>query len=122
MRPYLFFPFVREALEKVFQDDPFVSVYATDTYLVAKAGGHRFKIVVRLAPEGSFSGHVLVHLLERGYGLFLVHPDRLEALLVLYTRPLPFSRTPEILDWQTLNLAAVSRVFLPDYVLEGGEV
>jgi len=122
VRPYIFLPFVREALEKAYEDDPFVSAYATDTYLVAKAGGHRFKIVVRLAPEGAFSGHVLVHLLERGYGLFLVHPDRLEALLVLYTRPLPFSRTPEILDWQTLNLAAVSRVFLPNYVLEGGEV
>ena len=122
MRPYIFLPFVREALEKAYEDDPFVSAYATDTYLVAQAGGHRFKVVIRLAPEGSFSGHLLVHLLSRGYGVFLVHPERQEGLLVLYTKPLPLSSIPEILDWQTLNLAAVSRVFLPDYVLEGVEL
>jgi len=54
MRPYLFLPFVREALEKRFEDDPFVAVYATSSYLVAKAGGHRLKIVVKTAPEGKF--------------------------------------------------------------------
>ncbi len=119
MRPYLFLPFVREALEKRFEDDPFVDVYATNSYLVAKAGGHRLKIVVKSAPEGKLSGHLLVHLLSRGYGVFVVHPERLEALLVLHTKPLPFSRTPDVLDWPTLNLAAVSRVHLPAYVLEG---
>jgi hypothetical protein len=121
MRPYLFLPFLREALEKRFEDDPFVAVYATSSYLVAKAGGHRLKIVVKTAPEGRFSGHVLVHHLSRGYGLFLVHPDLLEGLLVLHTKPLPFSRTPDELDWKTLNLAATSKVYLPAYVLEGGE-
>jgi hypothetical protein len=40
---------------------------------------------------------------------------------VLHTKPLPFSRTPYELDWPTLNLAATSRVYLPAYVLEGGE-
>jgi len=123
MRPYIFVPFLREALEKAFEDDPFVAVYATSSYLVANAGGHRWKIVVKSAPEGKFSGHVLVHLLSRGYGLLLVHPERLEGLLILYTKPLPFSRTPYELDWKTLNLAAVSKVYLPFYVLEeGGEV
>jgi len=121
MRPYLFLPFVREALEKRFEDDAFIDVYATNTYLVARAGGHRLKIVVKTAPEGRFSGPLLVHLLSRGYSVFVVHPDRLEALLVLHTKPLPFSRTPDELDWKTLNLAAVSKVYLPAYVLEGGE-
>ena len=123
MRPYLFVPFLREALEKAFEDAPFVAVYPTKTYLVAQAGGlRRLKVVVRKAPGGTFSGHQLVHLLSRGYGLLLVHPDHLEALLVLHTKPLPFSRTPDELDWKTLNLAAVSKVYLPMYVLEGGEL
>jgi len=79
--------------------------------------------VVRKAQEGRFSGHQLVHLLSRGYGILLVHPERLEGLLVLHTKPLPFSRVPDELDWKTLNLAAVSKVYLPAYVLEeGGEV
>ncbi len=121
MRPFLFLPFVREALEKRFEDDPFVAVYATSSYLVAKAGGHRLKIVVKSAPEGKFSGHLLVHLLSRGYSVFVVHPERLEGLLILYTKPLPFSRTPDELDWQTLRIAAVSKTYLPAYVLEGGE-
>jgi hypothetical protein len=121
MKPFLFLPFVREALEKRFEDGPFVAVYATSSYLVAKAGGHRLKIVVKRAPEGKFSGHLLLHLLSRGYGVFVVHPERLEALLVLYTTPLPFSRTPDVLTWETLNLAATSKVYLPSYVLEGGE-
>jgi len=121
MKPYLFLPFVREALEKKFEDDPFISVYSTNTYLVARAGGHHLKVVVKSAPEGKFSGHLLVHLLGRGYSVFVVHPDRLEGLLVLYTTPLPFSRTPDVLTWETLNLAAVSKVFLPAYTLEGGE-
>ena len=122
MKPYLFLPFVREALEKRFEDDAFIDVYATNTYLVAKAGGHRLKVLVRAAPGGTFSGHLLVHLLSRGYGVFVVHPERLEGLLVLYTTPLPFSRTPDVLTWETLNLAAVSKVHLPFYALEGGEV
>jgi hypothetical protein len=123
MRSFLFLPFVREALEKRFEDDPFIDVYATNSYLVAKAGGHRLKIVVRAAPEGRFSGPLLVHLLSRGYGVFVVHPELLEGLLVLYTKPLPFSRIPDELDWKTLNLAAASKVYLPLYVLEleGGE-
>jgi hypothetical protein len=121
MKPFLYLPFLREALEKAFEDDPSISVYSTNSYLVAKAGGHRFKVLVRAAPEGRFSGHALVHLLSRGYGVFVVHPDHLEALLVLYTKPLPFSRTPDELDWKTLNLAAVSKVYLPAYILEGGE-
>jgi hypothetical protein len=122
MKPYLFVPFLREALEKRFEDDAFIDVYATNSYLVARAGGHRLKVLVRAAPGGTFSGHVLVHHLSRGYGILLVHPDLLEGLLVLYTKPLPFSRTPYELDWKTLNLAAVSRVYLPAYVLEGGEL
>jgi hypothetical protein len=122
MRPYLFLPFVREALEKRFEDDPFIDVYATNSYLVAEAGGHRLKIVVKTAPEGKLSGHLLVHLLSRGYGVFVVHPERLEGLLVLYTKPLPFSRTPDVLSWETLNLAAASKVYLSAYVLEGGEL
>jgi len=121
MRPFLFLPFLREALQKAFEDDPSISVYSTNSYLVAKAGGHRFKVLVRAAPGGTFSGHLIVHHLSRGYGLFLVHPDLLEGLLVLHTKPLPFSRTPYELDWKTLNLAAVSRVYLPAYLLEGGE-
>jgi hypothetical protein len=121
MRPFLFVPFLREALEKTFEDDPSISVYSTNTYLVAEAGGHRLKVLVRSAPGGTFSGHALVHHLSRGYGLFLVHPDLLEGLLVLYTKPLPFSRTPDELDWQTLRIAAVSKTYLPAYVLEGGE-
>ena len=122
MRPFLFLPFVREALEKTFEDDAFIDVYATNTHLVARAGGHRLKVLVRKAQDGRFSGHLLVHLLSRGYGVFVVHPDLLEGLLVLHTKPLPFSRTPYELDWKTLNLAAVSRVYLPAYTLEGGEV
>jgi hypothetical protein len=122
MRPYLFLPFVREALEKRFEDDPFVAVYATSSYLVAEAGGHRLKIVVKTAPEGRFSGPLLVHLLSRGYGVFVVHPERLEGLLILYTKALPFSRTPDVLTWETLNLAAASKVYLSAYVLQGGEV
>jgi len=122
MRPYLFLPFVREALAKRFEDDPSISVYSTNSYLVAKAGGHRLKIVVKTAPEGKLSGHLLVHLLSRGYGVFVVHPERLEGLLVLYTTPLPFSRTPDVLTWETLNLAAVSKVYLSAYVLEGAEL
>ncbi len=122
MRPYLFLPFVREALEKRFEDDPFVAVYATNSYLVAKAGGHRLKVVVKTAPGGTFSGHLLVHLLSRGYSVFVVHPERLEGLLILHTKALPFSRIPDTLDWPTLNLAAVSKVYLPSYALEGGEV
>ncbi len=122
MRPYLFLPFVREALEKRFEDDAFIDVYATNSYLVAKAGGHRFKVLVRAAPEGRFSGHQLVHLLSRGYSVFVVHPERLEGLLILHTKALPFSRTPDVLTWETLSLAATSRVYLPSYVLEGGEV
>jgi len=121
MRPFLFLPFVREALEKAFEDDPSISVYSTSSYLVAKGGGHRLKVLVRKAPGGTFSGHVLVHQLSRGYGLFLVHPDLLEGLLVLHTKPLPFSRVPDELDWKTLNLAATSKVYLPSYALEGGE-
>ena len=121
MKPFLYLPFLREALEKAFEDDPFVAVYATNTYLVARAGGHRLKVLVRAAPGGTFSGHLLVHLLSRGYGLLLVHPEHLEALLVLHTKPLPFSRTPDELDWQTLRIAAVSKTYLPAYVLEGGE-
>jgi hypothetical protein len=121
MRPFLFLPFVREALEKKFEDDPFIDVYATNSYLVARAGGHRFKVLVRAAPEGRFSGHVLVHLLSRGYNVLLIHPERLEGLLILCTKPLPFSRIPDTLDWPTLNLAAVSKVHLPFYALEGGE-
>ena len=122
MRPYLFLPFVREALEKRFEDDAFINVYATNTYLVAKAGGHRFKVLVRAAPEGRFSGHALVHLLGRGYNVLLIHPERLEGLLILYTKALPFSRIPDTLDWPTLSLAATSKVYLSAYVLEGGEV
>ena len=122
MKPFLFLPFLKEALEKAFEDDPFITVYATHSYLVARAGGHRLKVVVKSAPEGRFSGHLLVHLLSRGYSVFVVHPDRLEGLLVLYTTPLPFSRTPDFLTWEALNLAAVSKVHLPFYVLEeGGE-
>jgi hypothetical protein len=121
MRPFLFVPFLREALEKKFEEDAFIDVYATNTYLVARAGGHRLKVVVKTAPEGKLSGHLLLHLLSRGYGVFVVHPERLEALLVLYTTPLPFSRTPDVLTWETLNLAATSKVYLPSYVLEGGE-
>jgi hypothetical protein len=121
MKPFLYLPFVREALEKAFEDDPSISVYSTNSYLVAKAGGHHLKVVVRKAPEGRLSGHQLVYLLGRGYGVFVVHPDLLEGLLVLYTKPLPFSRTPDELDWKTLNLAAVARVYLPAYLLEGGE-
>jgi hypothetical protein len=123
MRPYLFVPFLREALEKKFEEDAFIDVYATNTYLVAQGGGlRRLKVVVRKAPEGRLSGHQLVYLLGRGYGVLVVHPDLLEGLLVLHTKPLPFSRTPYELDWPTLNLAATSRVYLPAYVLEGGEV
>jgi hypothetical protein len=118
MRPYLFLPFVREALEKRFEDDPFIDVYATNSYLLAKAGGHRLKVLVKTAPEGKLSGHLLVHLLSRGYSVFVVHPERLEGLLILHTKALPFSRIPDVLDWPTLNLAAVSRVHLPAYVLE----
>jgi len=121
MRPFLFLPFVREALEKTFEDDAFIDVYATNSYLVAKAGGHRLKVLVRAAPGGTFSGHALLHLLSRGYGVFIVHPDLLEGLLVLYAKPLPFSRTPDELDWQTLRIAAVSKTYLPAYTLEGGE-
>jgi hypothetical protein len=121
VKPFLYLPFLREALDKAFEDDPFITVYSTNTYLVAKAGGHRLKVLVRAAPEGRFSGPLLVHLLSRGYGILLVHPERLEALLVLYTKPLPFSRVPDVLSWETLNLAATSRVYLPAYVLEGGE-
>jgi hypothetical protein len=121
MKPYLFVPFLREALEKTFEDDAFIDVYATNSYLVAKAGGHHLKVVVRKAPEGRLSGHQLVYLLGRGYGVLVVHPDLLEGLLVLHTKPLPFSRTPYELDWKTLNLAAVARVYLPAYLLEGGE-
>jgi hypothetical protein len=122
MRPYLFLPFLREALEKTFEDAPFVAVYATKTYLVAQAGGlRRLKVVVRKAQEGRFSGHQLVHLLSRGYNVLLIHPERLEGLLILYTKPLPFSRIPDTLDWPTLNLAATSKVYLPSYALEGGE-
>jgi hypothetical protein len=121
MRAYLFLPFVREALEKRFEDDPFIDVYATNSYLVAKAGGHRLKVLVKTAPEGKLSGHLLVHLLSRGYSVFVVHPERLEGLLILYTKPLPFSRTPDVLTWETLNLAATSKVHLPAYLLEGGE-
>jgi len=71
MRPYPFLPFLKEALEKAFEDDPFVDIYATSSYLVAKAGGHRLKVVVKGAPGGVFSGHLLVHLLSRKsiYGL-----------------------------------------------------
>jgi len=122
MRPYLFLPFLREALEKKFEDDPFIDVYATNSYLVAKAGGHRLKVLVRAAPGGTFSGHVLVHLLSRGYNVLLIHPERLEGLLILYTKALPFSRIPDVLDWPTLSLAATSKVYLPSYALEGGEV
>jgi hypothetical protein len=122
MRPYLYVPFLREALEKAFEDHSF-AVYPTETYLVAQAGGlRRLKVVVRKAPEGRLSGHQLVYLLSRGYGVFVVHPDLLEGLLVLYTKPLPFSRTPDELDWQTLRIAAVSKTYLPAYTLEGGEV
>ena len=121
MRPYLLVPFLREALEKAFEDHSF-AVYPTETYLVAQAGGLcRLKVVVRKAQGGRFSGHLLVHNLSRGYGVFVVHPDLLEGLLVLYTKPLPFSHVPDELDWKTLNLAAVSKVYLPAYVLEGGE-
>jgi len=123
MKPYLFVPFLREALEKTFEDAPFVVVYPTKTYLVAQAGGlRRLKVVVRKAEEGRFSGHVLVHLLSRGYNVLLIHPERLEGLLILYTKPLPFSRTPDVLTWETLNLAAASKVYLSAYVLEGGEL
>jgi hypothetical protein len=125
MRPYLFVPFLREALEKAFEEEAFIDVYPTNTYLVAQAGGfRRLKVVVRKAPEGRFSGHQLVYLLGRGYEVFVVHPERLEALLVLHTKPLPFSRIPDVLDWPTLSLAATSKVYLPLYVLEleGGEV
>ncbi len=122
MRPFLYLPFLREALEKTFEDDPSISVYATNSYLVAKAGGHRLKVVVKTAPGGTFSGHLLVYLLGRGYSVFVVHPERLEGLLILYTKPLPFSRTPDELDWETIKLAAVSRVYLPAYTLDGGEV
>jgi hypothetical protein len=122
MRPFLFVPFLREALEKTFEDAPFVAVYPTKTYLVAQAGGlRRLKVVVRKAQEGRFSGHQLVHLLNGGYNVFLIHPERLEGLLVLHTKALPFSRIPDVLDWPTLDLAATSRVYLPAYVLEGGE-
>ncbi len=121
MRPYLFLPFVQEALEKAFEDDPFVMARATNSYLVAKAGGHHLKVVVRKAQDGRFSGHLLVHLLDKGQGVFLVHPEALEGLLVLHTKPLPFSRTPDELDWQTLRIAAVSKIYLPAYILEGGE-
>jgi len=122
MKPYIFLPFVREALEKAYEDDPFVSVYSTSSYLVARAGGHRFKIVVHLAPEGSFSGHLLVRLLKQGYSVFVVHPERLEGALITYTKELPFSNTPEVLDWPTINLSAVSRVFLPAYAFEEVEL
>ena len=122
MRPFLFLPFVREALEKKFEEDAFIDVYATNTHLVARAGGHRLKIVVKTAPEGKLSGHLLLHLLSRGYGVFVVHPEHLEGLLILYTKPLPFSRTPDVLTWETLNLAAASKVYLSAYVLEGGEL
>jgi hypothetical protein len=122
MRPFLFLPFLREALEKKFEDDPSISVYSTNSYLVAKAGGHHLKVVVKRAPEGRFSGHQLVHLLSRGYNVLLIHPERLEGLLILYTKALPFSRIPDVLDWPTLNLAATSKVYLSAYVLEGGEV
>jgi len=122
VKPFLYLPFLREALDKAFEDDPFITVYSTNSYLVAKAGGHRLKIVVKGAPEGKFSGHLLLHLLSRGYGVFVVHPERLEGLLILYTKPLPFSRIPDTLDWPTLNLAATSKVDLPAYLLEGGEV
>jgi hypothetical protein len=123
MKPYLFVPFLREALEKAFEDAPFVAVYPTKTYLVAQGGGLcRLKVVVKTAPEGRFSGHLLVHLLSRGYNVLLIHPERLEGLLILYTKPLPFSRTPDVLNWETLNLAATSKVYLPSYALEGGEV
>jgi hypothetical protein len=121
MRPFLFLPFVREALEKTFEDDAFIDVYATNSYLVARAGGHRLKVVVKSAPEGKFSGHLLLHLLSRGYNVLLIHPERLEGLLVLYTKLLPFSRTPDVLTWETLKLAAVSKVHLPLYALEGLE-
>jgi hypothetical protein len=123
MRPYLFLPFVREALEKAFEDHPFVAIDTTKTYLVAQTGGlRRLKVVVRKAQEGRFSGHQLVHLLNGGYNVFLIHPERLEGLLILYAKALPFSHIPDVLDWPTLNLAAVSKVHLPFYVLEGGEV
>ena len=123
MKPYLFVPFLREALEKAFEEDAFIDVYATNSYLVAKAGGlRRLKVVVRKAQEGRFSGHQLVHLLNGGYNVFLIHPERLEGLLILYTKALPFSRIPDTLDWPTLNLAATSKVYLSAYVLEGGEV
>jgi hypothetical protein len=121
MKPFLYLPFLREALEKAFEDDPFVAVYATNSYLVAKAGGHHLKVMVKSAPAGTFSGHLLVHLLSRGYNVLLIHPERLEGLLILYTKALPFSRIPDTLDWPTLNLAAVSKVYLPAYILEGGE-
>jgi hypothetical protein len=95
-----------------------MAVYATNSYLVAQAGGHRLKVVVKKAEEGSFSGHLLVHLLSRGYNVFVVHPERLEGLLVLYTNPtlLPY---PRCFGLETLNLAAASRVYLPAYVLGG---
>lgn len=118
MRPYLFLPYVQQALEKAYEEDTPPLLYATRTHIVARAGGHRFKIVVRTAPEGKFSGHLLLHLLDRGYGVFIVHPERLEGLLVLFTRPLPFSSTPEVLDWQTLSLSAASKVYLPAYAVE----
>jgi hypothetical protein len=60
MKPFLYLPFLREALEKAFEDDPFVAVYATNSHLVAKAGGHRLKVLVRAAPGGTFVHSVCV--------------------------------------------------------------
>ncbi len=42
--------------------------------------------------------------------------------MYLFLKPLPFDQIPDLLDWETLKLAAASRVYLPAYVLEGGGV
>jgi hypothetical protein len=69
MRPYLFVPFLREALEKNLRGCPLRIVYPTKTYLVAQGGGLcRLKVVVRKAPEGRFSGHNWSTSLAGGMG------------------------------------------------------
>lgn len=118
MKPFILTPFVKKALDTAFPEVPSSIVYVSSHQVAARLGLQYLRILVRETEGNLFPGEEILRFFAKGYNLFLVNREKSEAVLLLFLKPLPFERVPEVLDWPTINLAAVSRVHLPVHVLE----
>ncbi len=115
MNGYLLAPFVQQAFERAFPEASPQLVYVSSKKLSFQVGPLYMRVVIEEALDDFLPGQRFLQLLGRGYNPFLVHPERLEGVLILHLRPLAFSKVPDRLSWDLLRSAAASIICLPEY-------